>query len=328
MKLNLIKTIAIAGAGIAAIAVTPAMADSIKYATLGPAKAGYNRIMFPVMDKMEKDSGGKLKIGRFPGRQLVKSPKALYPSLLKGVYDMTLFGFSDIPKKFPLGNVYALPGTFMSAEESAAVMWRLYDKGLLTVPNDVVPVAFFSNGNAGLYLAKKVSSFSEVKGKKIANSGAALDLIRQFGASPVRMGITSVASSMTSGVVDGSLSGWEALRQFQIGPAAKSFIQAPFGVNPFIMAIRRDAYDSLSAESRAAIDKNRGAGLSTKIAASYTRGSNAAKKAAAKVGNIIKADKDVSAALEQVNQAWLAKHGAPGKKLYDALRAEIAAVRK
>ena len=323
---HLISAVVVA---ITALATPLAAQDSLKYASLSPERAAIiGKGVFPFLDAIEAEANGSLTVDRFPGRQLVKSPKAIYPGLINGVFDIAYFGITGVSGEFEYVDVFGLPGLFESPEESAEVIWRMIEKGSLSYPEEIVPLAVFSNGNAGLYLRDEVSSLADVQGLKITSSGSALDLIAALGASPVRMGITEVAPSMTSKVVDGSMAGWEALRTFQIGPASKTFIDADFGVTVFLLSISRAAYDGLSDASRSAIDANRGASPSVAMASIYKGGVKRAQGAAKKAGGFISVPaEEVADAFAKVHADWLEKNGEAGKAIYDRLLAEIEAVR-
>lgn len=312
-----------------AVAAPVSAQDSLKYASLSPERAAViSKGVYPFLDAIEADANGSLEIQRFPGRQLVKSPRAIFPSLIEGVYDIAYFGISDIGNQFPYGSVYGLPGLFETPQESAEVMWRMIENGAFKYPDEVVPLAVFSNGNAGLYLRDEVSSLSAISGQKVASSGGALDLISALGGSPVQMGITEVAPSITSKVIDGSIAGWEALRTFQIGPTVKTFVDAPLGVNVFVLSMSRTAYDGLSDEARAAVDANRGSAVSVSIAETYANGVKRAQKAAKEAGNFIEVSEDeVADAFAQIHDAWLEENGEEGKAIYETLLSVIDEVR-
>ncbi len=171
-----------------------------------------------LVDRIQKESGGKIAIKVFPGMQLGGRPSDLVNQVTDGVVDMvyTLPGYTA--GRFPLISGLELP--FLGgngAEVMTKVAWDFYDaygradfKGfrLLTI----------STTEAGLLhtKGKKVTTIADVKGLKIRVASRYIgEAVRELGGVPVQMPLPAVYEALARGQVQGMMLPWMIMKPFK-----------------------------------------------------------------------------------------------------------------
>lgn len=334
----MIRTLLTAAIG-AAILVSASPAPLLAQETL---KIGAPMPAFSVLPKhgfipwvraIEKDSGGAIKFQEFWGGKLIRSPAKQYEAMINGIQDATVLVTSYTQKLFPDFSIFALPYLVQGSFEASVAGWELYKRGLLRGLDKLYVAAVFSNDLGGIHVAKKIHRLEGLENLKIRVSGPGeADLVKSFGAVPVGTPMPTTAESLNRGVIEGSLNGWGALRSFRVVPLIKSHIKIPLGVRSFLLVISKSKYDSLSADKKAAIDKNSGASLSRKLGQIEDRLYQSMVDGAMKdpERNVIELDKAGQMAMEKrfkrLHDAWI-KETPDGAKKYAVVKEVLAKLR-
>lgn len=93
-----------------------------------PAQANVPKYVLDVWaDKVEKESGGRIKIERYPSMQLGGKPPELIDQVIDGVADIvwTVSGYT--PGRFPTTEVFELPFMMTNAEAASHAYWDMFD---------------------------------------------------------------------------------------------------------------------------------------------------------------------------------------------------------
>jgi TRAP-type transport system periplasmic protein len=321
--------------GAAVIAITAlgaagtAKADGpsiIKLGSTSPAKASQvTHVYKPWIERMEKDSGGTLKIEAFYGGSLVRSHRKQYEGLVNGMQDGATVVTSYTEKLFPDFGLFSLPFMFRGTgcEEAAYAAWNLYERGMIRGLDKVHVVAVFTNDNSGMHFNEAIDSLDDIKGMKIRAAGPGeAGVIEALGAVPVSMSIAQVAESLHRGVIDGTLNGWSALNTFRITPLIKSDLDMPFGVRAFFIAFNKKAFDALPAKAQQAIDKNGGLKLSTTFGKFWADEGAQMRAKLAKEHTVLRPNaQELEAKWEpkfhHIRQAWIDEDKGHRQKLFD-----------
>ena len=310
-------------------------ADVVKIGIFTPPKSSIMvKGIIPFLDQVAKKSNGAFKYQGFWGGSIMRNPAKQYEVLLSGLQDGAMVLPSYTQALFPDFTLFTLPNLFLSAEEASVAMWRMHQQNLLSGLDKMHVMAIYSNGNSAFHVSKKLSSVEGLKGLKIRSAGPGeADIIKSMGAVPVGLAITQVAEAVSRGVVDGTLSGWDATRSFRIEPLIVTSVDMPFGTRSFLFALNRKVYDGLVPEAKKALAAYEGEPLSRKFGQVFDEADTSMAKAAAKNPKkvVINADKAALAGLEKhfkpFHDAWI-KDNADGQKKYDALRNILAEMRK
>ena len=203
---------------------------------------------FPWMKKLEKQSGGRLKVRYFipgtlcPQREVPESTEA-------GAVDIGSSFLGMSPGKFPLNEVMELPFLVPSAEAGSLLVWDLYQrfpqwqkefKGMKLLWQ-------WSSATFQIHTTKKmVRTLDDLKGMKILGfSPTILNIIKALGASPVQIKPMESYLALERGMADGILLPLAPVRSFKISDAAKYHTIVDTHVGPFWAGVNWDVWKSL-----------------------------------------------------------------------------------
>jgi TRAP-type C4-dicarboxylate transport system substrate-binding protein len=238
------KTSIAAGLAIALTGIgTPAMAQQTINLTVAagqalralPPLALLSEWWVPEVDKRVKAAGLNIKINwkqAYAG-SLLKPTK-----VLEGTRDgITDIGFEPTifhPDKLPLEQVsFMVPFTTTDVELVGKTIERMHQ----TIPEykaqydkfNVIRLAGSSYDSYELFTTAPVKTFADLKGKKIATAGAALQWLRNTPAAPVQSNMMLYYNSAKTGVIDGFIIFPSAVRGMKYPEAAPNLTMVGFG---------------------------------------------------------------------------------------------------
>jgi TRAP-type C4-dicarboxylate transport system substrate-binding protein len=315
----------LAALGAAATLALPAAAqETFKIHHFVPPKAPpSSRFMMPWAEKVEKESGGKLKFQLFPTMQLGGTPPQLVDQVRDGVVDFTFTLPGYTADRFPRSEVFETPFLHTNALASAQAMQDYYDKYLREEYKDYQVVLLYTHDGAVISANKPIASLADFKGMKIrtANRGGGV-FLRGVGASPVGTPVTEIQTMLTKGVIDGVLLPYEIMPAFKIHELVHNHItlagtQPRIGTSVFSYLMNKKRYDALPADMKKVIDANSGRNIAAWAGKTWQEvempGMNAAKAAGNKFltipdGEVAK----IRAAVQPEIDKFLAELSRPG----------------
>lgn len=304
-----------------------------------PAQAPVPRnFIAPWAEKVQKESGGRLKIELYPSMQLGGTPAQLYDQVRDGVVDIawTLPGYT--PNRFPRSEVFELPFIGGDGEQNSKAMWSFYRKHLVGEYKDVHMLAMHTNGPFLIHTnSRAVGTLADMKGLKLRGTSRVVNkLIGSLGASPIGMPIPGVPDAISKGIMDGALLPWEvmpSLRLHELVTNHTSFSgNRSLCVVAFLFIMNRAKYASLPPDLKKVIDDNSGEATSA-WAGKVQNDGDAPGLAAAKARNnrFISVDatetKAWKAKAAGVIDGWISEmkgKGIDGKALLDDWREAVA----
>jgi TRAP-type C4-dicarboxylate transport system substrate-binding protein len=177
-----------------------------------------------------------------------------------------------------------------------------------------------------------VEEVSDLEGMKIRGGSRTINnLLELVGATPVGMPVPAVPEGLSKGVIDGTTIPWEvtfALKVPELVENHTEFEGVALYTLTFVLAMNKDKYESLTAEQKAAIDKNSGLDFSIFAGSAMASHDGPARKAAVERGNniITLSGDDVAkwqAAVQPIYNSWIAdvnSKGLNGRALIDEAR--------
>jgi TRAP-type C4-dicarboxylate transport system substrate-binding protein len=252
------------GFAVAAVLALPAAAqETFKIHHFVPPKAPPSaRFMMPWADKVEKESGGKIKFQIFPTMQLGGTPPQLVDQVRDGVVDFTFTLPGYTADRFPRTEVFEVPFLHTNALATAQAMQDYYDKYLQEEYKDYQVILLYTHDGAVISANKAIQSLADFKGMKIrtANRGGGV-FLRGVGANPVGSPVTEIQTMLTKGVIDGVLLPYEIMPAFKIHELVHNHIvlagpQPRIGTSVFAFLMNKKRYDALSPELKKVIDNN------------------------------------------------------------------------
>jgi TRAP-type C4-dicarboxylate transport system substrate-binding protein len=318
---------------------TPAAAQEVtlKLHQFLPAQANVPKlILYPWADKIEADSGGRIKIERYPSMQLGGKPPELMDQAIDGVADIvwTVVGYT--PGRYPTTEVFELPFMMTNARAASHAYWNMFEKYMKDGEfKDLKILATWVHGPGVLHTNEPVEKPSDLQGMKIRGGSRLVNsLMTKLGATPVGMPVPAVPEALSKGVIDGTTIPWEvtaALKVPELVSNHTEFTGNALYTLTFVLAMNKAKYDALPDDLKKVIDDNSGLKLSIFAGGTQEDADGPAREAALDLGNnIITIDEAGTAewrALAQpIYDEWvadMATKGKDGQALIDEARALI-----
>ncbi|MGR3366760.1 MAG: TRAP transporter substrate-binding protein [Sagittula sp.] len=330
----------------AALALTLATGAAAQEVTLrfqhfvSPNSANPAHFIEPWAEKVEKESGGRIKVEIYPFMQLGGTAPEQYDLIVDGVID----GGWVIPGyqagRFPETEVLELP--FMvtkSAEEASVAAWTFTQKYLTDDFADVHLIAAHMHGRGLIHMKGDApDTVDDLQGKKLRGpSRPATLLLEKLGAVPIGMPVPQFPEALSKGVLDGGVITWEMSPSLKLDELTDSHTDVAGDKSLynlfFIWGMNKDVYDSLPDDLKAVIDANSGLETSAWAGRAHDTGDAEGRAVMEAAGNQIATLSEEETAHirelgDEVIDEWIADmdtKGLPGQQLVDDARAMVAA---
>jgi len=311
----------------------------LKLATFGPPQSYfYVEVLIPWMEAVNRDAHGTVNIKYFGGGVLGNAGN-MYDAVLSGAADIGWALPGTVPAKFIKTSVIELPFGYDTGEVGATALWRLYAKGLIASDYDEVKLfGLTAWPDADIQMkSKKIERLEDLQGLKIRATGRwQAATVTAFGATPVSIPVDEVYQSLDRGVIDGLWASLVLTREFRVDEIARYYLEAPLNGGAGMLIMKRQSFEKLPDEAKAAFEKNSGEALSRALGRSNdgeVRRVEALLADRAKEGKIeapyTLAPEEFERwrkAAEPVADAW-AKSVPNGPAILAAFRAETAALK-
>lgn len=250
------------------------------------------KILYVWADKVEKDSGGRIEIQRFPSMQLGGKPPELIDQAIDGVADIiwTVAGYT--PGRFPRVEVFELPFTMTNAEAVSRAYWELAEETMMDQDfKDFHVLGLWVHGPGIIHSKEPIVSVSDLNGVKLrAPTRTTNLLLSSLGGTPIGMPVPAVPEALSKGVIDATIIPWEvtaALKVPELVSNHTTFGDESLYTTAFIFAMNQDKYDALPDDLKAVIDANSGLEFSAFAGRQMAEDDGPARKQAEDRGNNI-----------------------------------------
>lgn len=343
MKHFSLKSLAFAGALTVAGLMAAAGGSLAQEVTLRlhqflPAQANVPKhVLDPWADKVEKDSGGRIKIERYPAMQLGGKPPELIDQAIDGTVDIVWTLPGSTPGRFPSTEVFELPFMMTNAEAASRAYWDIFNSKMKdTEFKDVHIIAAWVHGPGLIHSREPVTKLDDMKGKKLRAPTRVINkLLGQLGATPVGMPVPAITENLSKGVIDGAVIPWEVTTALKVAELVKNHTE--FGgdhalyTTTFVLAMNKARYDALPDDLKKVIDDNSGQDVSALFGKTQQEYDAPGRKVAVDGGNNIieLTAADVEAwktSAQPVIDNWVAEmkdKGVDGQALLDEARTLI-----
>lgn len=292
----------------------------------------------PWMDKVEKESGGRIKFEAYPAMQLGGTPVQLYDQAKDGVVDIVWTLPGNTAGRFPRIEVFELPFMMNNAEATSKAYWEYVQTVAADEFKDTQVLALHVHGPGVIHTSDKaIKSIADLRGVKVrAPTRQVTKLMGILGATPVGMPLPGIPDALSKGTINGCVIPWEVVPSVKVHELTKFHAEFdPVGgslyTTTFVMAMNKAKYNSLPPDLKKVIDNNSGMATSAWLGRTQQGNDPIGRKAAVDHGNTIFT---VSAAEAQefrrksrsIEIDWMEdmnKRGFDGKKLLDTARALI-----
>jgi TRAP-type C4-dicarboxylate transport system substrate-binding protein len=291
------------------------------------------------MDKVEKESGGRIKFEGYPAMQLGGTPVQLFDQARDGVVDIVWTLPGNTPGRFPRTEVFELPFMMNNAEATSKAFWEYITTMAPDEYKEVQPIALQVHGPGMFHMrSKQIKTAEDLRGSKVRGPTRQITkMLGYLGAIPVGMPLPQIPDALSKGVIDGCVIPWEVVPSVKVHELTKFHSEFdPAGgalyTTTFVMGMNRNKYASLPADLKAVIDKNSGIETSGWLGKVQQAGDAPGREAAVKQGNTIYTIPSAEAQefkrkARLVEVEWVQdmdKRGFDGKKLLETAKALIA----
>ncbi len=329
---------AVAAASWVSTGISHAQEVTLKLHQFLPAQANVPKLVLDVWaDKVEADSGGRIKVERYPSMQLGGTPPQLIDQAIDGTVDVvwTVVGYT--PGRFPRVEVFELPFMMTNADATSRAYWDLFEKEMKDTDfKDVHIVGTWVHGPGVIHTKTPVAKLDDMKGLKLrAPTRIITGLLGELGATAVGLPVPAVTEALSKGVIDGAVIPWEVTTALKVPELVGNHTE--FGgdnalyTTAFVLAMNKDRYESLPDDLKKVIDDNSGQEFSAFAGSTQASADGPARQIAVdRNNNIITLDADEVArwqeAAQPVYARWIEEvkaKGVDGQALIDEARALI-----
>jgi TRAP-type C4-dicarboxylate transport system substrate-binding protein len=304
---------------------------------LPPQAAIPSKAIAPWAQKVEKESGGRIKVQLYPSMQLGGKPPELFDQAKDGVADIiwTVLGYT--PGRFPKAEVFELPFSSGAAEPASRAYQEYVEKFAMDEFKDVKIIAVHVHGPGLIHSKNPITRLEDLKGVKVRGGSRVINImLEQLGAVPVGMPVPAVGEGLSKGVIDATTIPWEVVPALKVQQIVKNHTgfsgDQGLYTQTFVVAMNKGAYDKLPADLKKVIDANSGVETAALFGHAMDEGDKVGLSLAQKAGNKIHM---LDAAETQtwrrtaagVRDIWfkeVAAKGIDGRKLADEAAALIA----
>ena len=336
---TLLKSSAAVVLGAPALSGLAQQAVTLKFHTfMAPQSNVWLTMHKPWMEKVEKESGGRIKFEGYPAMQLGGTPVQLYDQAKDGVVDIIWTLPGNTAGRFPRVEVFELPFIMNNAEATSRAYWEYVHTVAIDEFKDTQLIALHVHG-PGMFHTKdrQIKTADDLKGLKMRGPTRQITkMLGYLGATPVGMPLPAIPDALSKGTIDGCVIPWEVVPSIKVHELVKYHSEFAKGgealyTTTFVMSMNRKKYDSLAPDLRKVIDNNSGADTSAWLGKTQEGNDPLGRKSAVDRNNTIYTIPATDtqefrrkAALVEVE--WMDdmnKRGFDGRKLRDTARALI-----
>jgi TRAP-type C4-dicarboxylate transport system substrate-binding protein len=214
-----------------------------------------------IMDHMLADSisektNGRVKFTFYHSESLGKSVDFL--NMVKGgVVDAANCSVSLYPSHLEMELGPEIPGLGIPDRKSRLdITWDLFEKGYYTGLTSYKVLGFIATPESTIFLKKKATSVDYLKGLKLRTTSAPMsELIKRLGGTPVTMAGSESYMNLDRGIIDGTITMYEAFEQMKLYEVAKYAIKNPLAYGSMIVIMNKEKWNSLPPDIQAQVDE-------------------------------------------------------------------------
>lgn len=336
---TLLKSGAVAALGAPALSGFAQQVTTLKFHTfMAPQSNVWLAMHKPWMEKVEKESGGRIKFEGYPAMQLGGTPVQLYDQVKDGVVDVVWTLPGNTAGRFPRIEAFELPFMMSNAEATSKALWEYLQTLAADEFKDTQVLALQCHGPGVIHtIDKPVKSINDMRGLKLrAPTRQVTKLLGVLGATPVGMPLPQIPDALSKGTINGCVIPWEVVPSVKVNELTKFHAEfEPAGgslyTTTFVMAMNKAKYNALAPDLKKVIDNNSGMATSASLGKIQQGNDVPGRKSASDRGNTIytvsaNEAQEFRRKARTVEVEWVEdmnKKGFDGKKLLDGARSLI-----
>jgi len=298
------------------LVVTPLQAQSIRlkaHHMLPPVAPGHSMMLAPWVEKVERESGGRLEIDIYPLLHLGGQARALTDQAYDGIVDIvwTLPGYT--PGRFPRIEVFELP--FLAAHP--VVMNFAIQDFLENHPEEFDGyklISVFVHAGQLIHSKVPIHTTAELAGLKYRiPARISAWMVESWGGTPIGTTVQKIPEMLSKGIVDAALIPYEASFALKIHDMVDYHILLDDETWPRLNAqvlmviMNLQTYDRLPLDLKAVIDANSGRNVAKWMGETWVEMERAGERAAGASGDFIYLPREEVELLRQKSQRQVAE---------------------
>jgi TRAP-type transport system periplasmic protein len=292
---TLLKTSAAVALGAPGLSALAQQAVTLKFHTfMSPQSNVWLNMHKAWMDKVEKDSAGRIKFEAYPAMQLGGSPVQLYDQAKDGVVDIVWTLPGNTPGRFPRVEVFELPFMMNNAEATSRAYWEYVQTMAPDEFRDLQVIALQVHGPGMFHTKDKlIRTADDLRGMKLRGPTRQITkMLGYLGATPVGMPLPAITDALSKGTIDGCVIPWEVVPSIKVNELTRFHSEFdPAGgalyTTTFVMGMNKAKYNALAPDLKAVIDRNSGVETSGWLGKVQQGGDAAGRKSASDRNNTI-----------------------------------------
>jgi TRAP-type transport system periplasmic protein len=316
----------------ALVVAGPAAAQTIelKLSHFIPPNHTYHKWAQAWAERLEKESGGRLKVTIYPNGQLVGPPNRQFDAARNGITDIAFSLHGVTPGRYAATELGNLPFAWPKAGSSSDITGpRLTELAptYLAKEHQGLRILYMAVANPVVFYSRvPVKSLDQFKGMKVRYAGVQNKyLLDALGAVPLLIPPPDSQDALAKGIADVAMFPHEAALSYDLGAVVKNAIEPGVATATFAMVMNPAKYDSLPADLKALIDKTTGMAGATEFGKMWAEAEKVGrdKEIAQGVQMITLPDADIAKMKEMMKPhveaaiAAVDKDGKDGRKFYD-----------
>jgi C4-dicarboxylate-binding protein DctP len=311
------------------VAASPGFAQQIRVRVTSqlPPSSAVSKGLELWKERVEKATGGKVKVELYPSSQLYKDNEVV-PAVQKKSIEAGLVVAGQFSAYDPLFALFDLPGLFQSYPQAIKALDGDLGRELSERMNmlGVHPLYWAQQGFAEIATTKKpVSTPADLKGLKLRVHSKELGRMAQLlGAAPTTIAASEVSTALSQGTVDGittSISSYGARKWYEGAPFVTN---SKFGLIAIAVIINDELWTGLPPDVKSAIaEASRAAAASSTEAVLREEKDilDRLQKAGVKVSQFdAKARAEMEAKTRPMYEEFYKSTGEPGRRVVKVVR--------
>jgi TRAP-type transport system periplasmic protein len=319
---------------------------TLRFGTINtPTQATYKNNLVPLVEAIERDSTGRIKIELGELNKFGRPPELL-PKLEKGEIDMAATVQGYHPGRFPRSEVMELPLIFPTAAAGTEAMWKLYEEGLIAEDYKTLKVLslYVLPPYSVFFADHKVESPRQLRGVSVrAPSRTIGEALDRLGMVPLGLPFNVSGDYVAQGLLEAVNLTWDTVQTTKVGKDSvlvnhvRQGLDLRFAAPALMIVMNKARYDAMPEDLRKIIDKHTGRDFTMAMASSRDAANAEARDRFAKEPGKqvyeLKPEhrREIAERIEPVIAKWAAEKKAAGidsQALLTRVRALVAANEK
>lgn len=221
------------------------------------------KFIAPWIERIEAQSGGRIKVEHYPSMQLGGKPPELAQQVTDGAVDIvwTVLGYT--PGRFPRAEAFELPFMVSTAEQTSVAFQKYADKHMAGDFPGLKVIAVHTHGPGLIHSKAPINALQDIEGMKLRGPTRVITgMLGQLGAVAIGMPVPAVPEAVSKGVIDGAVIPWEVTLPLKMAELVTNHTgfsgDRGLYTATFMFAMNKARYDALPDDLKKVIDDNSG----------------------------------------------------------------------